>query len=206
MSVGMQVAMAGAIGGTAEALGGGKFANGAVTGAYVVMFNHFKNEIDERRLLRQRRRYANSLRYNPRSLAFMAEAIFGDIGFQILGVEQDVGMIFILAGEQKGHLYTYHEFVEKFGISVDAAFPEVEIGRVDVFGIKSSEFRVELMVGEYRKAWFSAPIVGASVSWARPEPGVTVISTAFTIGISGGLIKGFGGGFNIGNFRLLNEF
>lgn len=36
----MQLAMAGGIGGTAEALGGGKFANGAVTGAYVMMFNH----------------------------------------------------------------------------------------------------------------------------------------------------------------------
>jgi hypothetical protein len=29
-----------AIGGTAEALGGGKFANGAVTGAWVMMLNH----------------------------------------------------------------------------------------------------------------------------------------------------------------------
>jgi len=29
-----------AIGGTAEALGGGKFANGAVTGAFVALFNH----------------------------------------------------------------------------------------------------------------------------------------------------------------------
>jgi hypothetical protein len=32
------------IGGTAEALGGGKFANGAVTGAYVMMFNHLNHE------------------------------------------------------------------------------------------------------------------------------------------------------------------
>ena len=31
----------GKVGGTAEALGGGKFSNGAVTGAYV-MFNHLK--------------------------------------------------------------------------------------------------------------------------------------------------------------------
>jgi hypothetical protein len=37
---GAQVIMSAAIGGTAEALGGGKFANGAVTGAYVMMFNH----------------------------------------------------------------------------------------------------------------------------------------------------------------------
>ncbi len=49
MSFGTQVALSAAIGGTAEALGGGKpvrpgrggFANGAVTGAYV-MFNHLK--------------------------------------------------------------------------------------------------------------------------------------------------------------------
>jgi len=47
MSVGMQVAMSATIGGTAEALGGGKFANGAVTGAYVMMFNHFGGEMEE---------------------------------------------------------------------------------------------------------------------------------------------------------------
>jgi len=41
------------VGGTAEALGGGKFANGAVTGAYVMMLNHLihdggnpKKEVD----------------------------------------------------------------------------------------------------------------------------------------------------------------
>ena len=34
------IAVEAAIGGTAEALGGGKFANGAITGAYVVLFNH----------------------------------------------------------------------------------------------------------------------------------------------------------------------
>jgi hypothetical protein len=41
MNAGTQVIMSAAIGGTAEALGGGKFANGAVTGAYVMMFNSF---------------------------------------------------------------------------------------------------------------------------------------------------------------------
>ncbi len=50
MSKGAQIAMSAVIGGTAEKLGGGKpacrswhagrFANGAVTGAYVMMFNH----------------------------------------------------------------------------------------------------------------------------------------------------------------------
>ncbi len=40
MSGAEKIAISAAIGGTAEALGGGKFANGAVTGAYVMMFNH----------------------------------------------------------------------------------------------------------------------------------------------------------------------
>jgi hypothetical protein len=35
-------AIAPVIGGTAEALGGGKFANGAVTGAFVMAFNHLQ--------------------------------------------------------------------------------------------------------------------------------------------------------------------
>ncbi|MDY0344165.1 MAG: hypothetical protein RBR28_11375 [Lentimicrobium sp.] len=50
MSVAGKIVVSAAIGGTAEALGGGKFAhrndseggfaNGTVTGAYVMMFNH----------------------------------------------------------------------------------------------------------------------------------------------------------------------
>ncbi|TVQ18160.1 MAG: hypothetical protein EA361_01680 [Bacteroidetes bacterium] len=39
-----QVAMASSIGGTAEVLGGGKFANGAVTGAWVMRLNHMGGE------------------------------------------------------------------------------------------------------------------------------------------------------------------
>ena len=53
MSVAGQVIISGAIGGTAEALGGGKFANGAVTGAYVMMFNHLHNEMEQRKQERQ---------------------------------------------------------------------------------------------------------------------------------------------------------
>jgi len=44
MSLGAKVSMSAVIGGTAEKLGGGKFANGAVTGAYVMMFNHLMHE------------------------------------------------------------------------------------------------------------------------------------------------------------------
>ncbi|NCA87236.1 MAG: hypothetical protein EOM83_17025 [Clostridia bacterium] len=44
MDIGSKVALSAALGGTAEVLGGGKFANGAVTGAYVMMFNHLMHE------------------------------------------------------------------------------------------------------------------------------------------------------------------
>ncbi len=40
MSGAEKIAISAALGGTAEALGGGKFANGAVTGAYVIIFQH----------------------------------------------------------------------------------------------------------------------------------------------------------------------
>ena len=39
-----RIATSAALGGTAESLGGGKFANGAVTGAFVVMFNDMLHE------------------------------------------------------------------------------------------------------------------------------------------------------------------
>jgi hypothetical protein len=39
--------MSAAIGGTAEALGGGKFANGAITGAYVMIFNHLEGDLKD---------------------------------------------------------------------------------------------------------------------------------------------------------------
>ena len=40
MGITAKIAINAIIGGTAEKLGGGKFANGAITGAYVVLFNH----------------------------------------------------------------------------------------------------------------------------------------------------------------------
>jgi hypothetical protein len=47
-NTGVQVLMSAVIGGTAESLGGGKFANGAVTGAYVMMFNHLMSQQQDR--------------------------------------------------------------------------------------------------------------------------------------------------------------
>ncbi len=44
MSTGARIVLNAIIGGTTEAIGGGKFANGAVTGAYVMMFNHLMHD------------------------------------------------------------------------------------------------------------------------------------------------------------------
>jgi hypothetical protein len=54
------VTMSAVIGGTAEKLGGGKFANGAVTGAYVMMFNHLHGDRVEKKLQRKFQRNAMS--------------------------------------------------------------------------------------------------------------------------------------------------
>lgn len=56
MYIGTQVALSAAIGGTAEALGGGKFANGAITGAYVGLFNHAMHQTQARHLTAEMRR------------------------------------------------------------------------------------------------------------------------------------------------------
>jgi hypothetical protein len=46
MGMGDKVILSAVIGGTAEALGGGKFSNGAVTGAFVYLLNHASHQGD----------------------------------------------------------------------------------------------------------------------------------------------------------------
>jgi hypothetical protein len=46
-SAGVRAIAGAALGGTASALGGGSFANGAITGAFVVLFNHVAHEMQE---------------------------------------------------------------------------------------------------------------------------------------------------------------
>jgi len=47
MSTADKIVLSSVIGGTAEALGGGKFSNGAVTGAYVMMLNHLGEQLEK---------------------------------------------------------------------------------------------------------------------------------------------------------------
>lgn len=77
MSGAEKIAISAAIGGTAEALGGGKFANGAVTGAYVMALNHmgehgFSEDFE--------RRYAKKLveRYQKNEVKIMAGSLVAE--------------------------------------------------------------------------------------------------------------------------------
>ncbi len=57
--MGVMVGIAAAVGGTAEVLGGGKFANGAVTGAFVALFNHKNHNLQSKsvgRLLNEKQK------------------------------------------------------------------------------------------------------------------------------------------------------
>jgi hypothetical protein len=56
MGIGAKVAVSAAIGGTAEVLGVGKFANGAITGAFVGLFNHAMHQDRSNRITAEMRR------------------------------------------------------------------------------------------------------------------------------------------------------
>jgi hypothetical protein len=79
MSIGAQVTMSAVIGGTAEKLGGGKFANGAVTGAYVMMFNH----LNDKKATNQEIESDNQVSGNGPVEEFIFESVYGlGIGFE----------------------------------------------------------------------------------------------------------------------------
>ncbi|TVR83083.1 MAG: hypothetical protein EA412_01060 [Chitinophagaceae bacterium] len=100
MSVAGQVIISGAIGGTAEALGGGKFANGAVTGAYVMMFNHLMNETTK----------SSGDTPNYSELQFYEESFQGS-RIRLPGVGSAGGFFYILSGKvfqsDDGSWYVY---------------------------------------------------------------------------------------------------
>jgi len=45
--LGLQVSVSSAVGGTSSVLTGGSFANGAVTGAFITIFNHMQHDGDD---------------------------------------------------------------------------------------------------------------------------------------------------------------
>jgi hypothetical protein len=209
-----KTAIAAVIGGTAEALGGGKpacrsgnagrFANGAVTGAFVMAYNHLMHEEPEEtpfQIAASYKKLALALRYSPFALGssnpfFMAEAIYIDMGAGFVGAEYDGGYFLVLAGEDAGALIPY---TEHGGGGAPEASIGVELGRVDLAD-KSIPFKTEMLFGERSKFWGGAVFVGGAVSYSNYS-GIDLISTSINIGISANPFGGFSAGWNRGKIE-----
>jgi hypothetical protein len=128
---GLKIMISAAIGGTAEALGGGKFANGAVTGAYVMMLNHILSHHQERArqelevkvnevVLAERKRAITNdalLKLNQSSQNQIMDAEGGlvyniNVDFDIVGLRCNKFILFdninILAGNQSLTIDVYY--------------------------------------------------------------------------------------------------
>lgn len=112
MSGAQRIAISAAIGGTAEALGGGKFANGAVTGAYVMALNHMGQ-------LRNKSLYdEGKTSFTIRKLAFfvpdIGDPLFGFLGVKYKGLINvdycDITGNYILELAITGTAYTTEDF------------------------------------------------------------------------------------------------
>ncbi len=205
MSIGDKVIISAPIGGTAEALGGGKFSNGAVTGAFVYLLNHANHErakAQEKKASYIMKAYAAYLHTMPGILQG-AVAVYGDIGAMLVGAERDFGGVFILAGSDAGTFYGYDELAG--GISTDGSVGG-EIGRYDIYGINPQDFKADFLKGEYFKGWLSVGqgiIAGLSMAVSFPIKGITLVATSIQMGIGATpFVVPFSGGYNKGIFNL----
>ena len=142
-----------AAGGTAEALGGGKFANGAVTGAFVGMFNHGWHAQKKQKSFKSKvlAVYLNSVemiggQVNPFKDAV---AISVDGGWSLVGAEGDSGYFFVLTGEDAGNFYSFSEITGGGGTDLGL---NGEIARIDFSG-DPSDFKADILYGERHKFW-----------------------------------------------------
>jgi len=199
MNAGMQVIMSAAIGGTAEALGGGKFANGAVTGAYVMMLNHLGQHYREKQASLKMKALAVALHSIPtigiHPNPFQgADAIFFDGGGLLVGAEKDGVWFLVLSGDDYGKVIPFSEIAG--GVAPSAGFG-IEVGRIDLAD-KSVPFTADMLFGLRDKTWIDiGPVGGAkAVSYYR---GNKIISRSLNIGISASVFGGwFSGGWNHG--------
>lgn len=218
LGYGDKVLLAAAIGGTAEKLGGGKFANGAVTGAYVMMFNHMgdhgegnelkpyreadKFSIEYAKLIRESLQAPNMFGMGPNPF-LNAEAIYGDIGLILVGGGSDVGFVFVLAGDKIGTLYSFSEIGSAFGFELGGA---IEIGRYDVIGLDPSKFNPTMLQGDFRRGSLSFYGLGGGLSFGKTKYEgnlYKVIGTSMQFGISvNPFYSSLGGSFQLGKFSF----
>ena len=106
-SLGAQVALGAVVGGTVEEIGGGKFANGAVTGSFTVLFNALMHQIDISKVNRAIADFMdlgrNGRMYNSEEEATrIAQYIVATIGKEI-----EVSTYFNSSGEKSYYLESF---------------------------------------------------------------------------------------------------
>jgi hypothetical protein len=104
------------LGGTASALGGGSFANGAITGAFVVLFNHVmhdtdgynftENEIDD---MRENGGYVSSLKEGKEFIIYHGQKENKEIALWVLVDEEGIECYWVAPWEESnaGTSYNY---------------------------------------------------------------------------------------------------
>lgn len=188
-------------GGVGAEIGGGKFANGAVTGAFVMMFNELRHHPTPQQIaaaiLRNRIFIPGTFYLNP---FYNAEAILIDFGFESVGAEKDWGMAFILVGKDAGQTVFFDEFAKGGSIEISAG---AEIGRADFSG-NPNAFTKEMILGARIKGWIGWGPAGCG--FARAQVGdYYIYSTTIMIGLSAAPIYNFSAGFNEGNIRPITQ-
>jgi hypothetical protein len=199
--------MSAVIGGTAEALGGGKFANGSVIGAYVMMFNHLGHDWRERKASLKMKALALTIRSTPYlsptqpNPFYGADAIFFDGGGLLVGAELDAGYFFVVSGDDIGKVIPFSELAG--GVSPSSG-GGIEFGRIDLAD-KSLPFQAKMLFGMRDKTWIDIGFVGgAGIGGARAVSyyrGNKIISRSLNIGFTPSPFGWFSFGWNHGEIK-----
>jgi RHS repeat-associated protein len=150
---------------------------------------------------------ADFLRYSPvlgmaPNPFYMAEAIYIDGGFSIVGAEFDKGVFFMLTGNDKG---VFKSFTEIAGGAATDISLGIEIGRIDISG-SSNDVSISDLYGIRDKLWVSVStgnaglFIGGSLSWSSSR-GQTVTAGSVQIGGFISIFPVIFGGYNHGSIK-----
>ncbi|WP_422360213.1 FG-GAP-like repeat-containing protein [Reichenbachiella sp.] len=198
-SFGAELAISSTAGGASATIAGGNFADGAVTGAYVLMFNHYGERWQENR---SRKRFIKSMVETAGTSLETAEALYAIFrylkpaavfgGFDVdwfsgPGADLGFGMVRIVNGNSEGEFNWYLDFGGgMFGIDGSLAIEGGLIyytGDMDNFNMGSLEsLRKEFSVA----ATYKLIDIGVSIAVSEPD-----FDGGRTIAISGSGGVGF---------------
>ncbi|MBN1187275.1 MAG: VCBS repeat-containing protein [Bacteroidales bacterium] len=201
------------VGGTASKLGGGKFANGAVTGAYTLIFNNWYHTPDApaptiQRFIAMYYRFSKMIWVpelgkipNP---FYMAEAISDDVGVSLVGAEADAGLIFILAGRDRGKIRPLTELAGGGGTDVGV---QGEVSRIDYTG-PSERFSLKLATGPRNKIYAGRDVLpeycismGLAFAWSQQAGNYYLYSYVVSASFGASLFEPYSFGYNYGKIK-----